>query len=96
MDWQQKFKAIRSLNPFDTSLMMRDRGDWYLHHGVERKEGGGLSGGLTSGETPEEAITQAWDWFTDPKYYIVVNAYRNNRRAVKWNGFMWEDITEEK
>jgi hypothetical protein len=95
--WLQKFKIIRSLNPMGTSLLMRDDGSWYIHQPrVERKEGGCLSGGCDSGNSPEEATEQHWRWITDPKYYIVIGAYSDNRRAVRWNGFMWEDVVEEK
>jgi len=95
MTWEQKFQAARALAPFDTSIMMRDRGDWYIsHRGIERKEGGCLSGGLTSGKTPEEAVNQYWEWLTDPKFYIVLRAGSPDRQAVSWNGFMWSAVQE--
>ena len=95
--WLQKFKIIRSLNPMGTSLLMRDDGSWYIHQsGVERKEGRCLSSGCDHGRSPEEATEQHWEWITNPEYYVVVGAMSEHRRAVKWNGFMWEDVVEEK
>lgn len=76
-------------------LKIRDNGTWYVQHsGVERKEGSCLSGSLQNGDTPEEAIEQCWKWATNPDYYLVKDAYKPERRAVKWNGFMWEDTQE--
>ena len=96
LTWIQKFQAIRSLSPSGISIAMRDRGDWYIQHrSIERKEGGCLSSGLTSGSSPEEATNQFWEWAIDPKYYMVVNAGSDRRHAVRWNGFMWEDVVEE-
>ena len=98
MDWTQKFKAIKALS-LEVSLKMRDAGDWYVStYGINRKEGSMLCGGLVSAATPEIAVNQYWDWLTNfPKseYYIVRSDYRG-RRAVKWNGFVWEDVIEEK
>jgi len=97
MTWLDKFKAIRALNPTNTCLVLRDGGTWYLsQRGVERKEGGCLSSGCDHGRTIDEAIQQHWEWITDPEYYVVIDAVGEHRRAVRWNGFMWEDVVEEK
>lgn len=97
MNWQQKALAIRSLTgAFGFSLNLRGEGDWYVSASrVSRKEGGCLSSDFTSGKTPDEAVEQWWDWATDPKYYLVTTSKEGQRRAVKWNGFMWEDVNEE-
>lgn len=95
MDWVKKFQAMRALDKFNTCLHIRDDNSWYVHQsGVERKEGGFLSSGSGNGRDPEEAVIQRWNWLTDPKYCIVINASGPKRRAVKWNGFMWEEIEE--
>jgi hypothetical protein len=77
---------------------MRKIGDWYVNHvGVERREGSLLSSGCVSGAgTPEEAVEQHWTWLTDPKYYLILGAYLEQRQAVRWNGFMWKEVEEEK
>lgn len=98
MNWKQKALALMRLTgAFNFSLVLRESGNWYVSHkGVERKEGGCLSGGCTIADTPEQAIEECWDWATDPNYYLVKGAYSDNRKAFKWNGFMWEEIEEEK
>ncbi len=94
MTYEQKFAALAALSPRPV-IHMRKPGDWYvLMSGVERKEGGCLSSGCVSEATPSLAVEAKWLWATDPKYYLVINAMRDNRRAVKWNGFMWEDVDE--
>lgn len=95
-NWQQKALAIKSLTGvFGFHLAMRGVGDWYVHHaGVSRKEGGCLVGGLQNGADPEDAVSQCWEWMTDPKFYLVKNE-NGKRRTVKWNGFMWQDVDEE-
>src|ERR1700761_3519605 len=96
MDWQQKAFAIQSLaNWQNFSIKMRGIDNWYVASSLDRKEGSCLSRGLTNGKTPEEAVNQYWDWATDPKFYLVINCYTDKRRAVKWNGFMWQDISED-
>jgi len=94
MTYEQKFAALAAISPHP-ALHMRKPGDWYvLMPGVERKEGVCLSNGCVSQPTPELAVEEKWNWATDPNYYLVINAMRENRRAVKWNGFMWEDVDE--
>lgn len=96
MNWQHKALAIQALTgPFGFSISMRKLGDWYVSHKyVSRKEGGCLSHSPQNGKDPEDAVNQCWEWMTDPKFYMV--KYEDaKRRAVKWNGFMWEDVNEE-
>lgn len=97
MTWEQKFQACNALRGgILVTLQMRAPGDWYVgNQHAERKEGGVLSGGCVTGaKTPEEAVNQHWDWLTDPKYYLVIGAYGSERKAVRWNGFMWESVNE--
>jgi len=95
MDWQQKFEACQALG--DISLRMRKVGDWYVNHqNIERRESSCLSGGCVIGaKTPEEAVEKHWLWLICPSYYIVKNAF-TDRRAFRWNGFMWTEIEEER
>lgn len=97
MNWQQKALAIQALAKYgDFSLKMRSEGNWYVSaQGVNRKEGAILSGSGISAGTPELAVVEYWKWATDPAYYLV--KFEDGKRcAVKWNGFMWEDVKEEK
>ena len=97
MDWQQKAAAIQALAGWQNfALKMRGPENWYVQHsGLEQKEGGLLSDGPQHGKTPEDAVNQCWDWMTDPEYYLVWSTYRDSRRAVRWDGFMWENVNEE-
>lgn len=94
MTYEQKFAALGAIS-FNPALHMRKPGDWYVSlSGVERKEGGCLSSGCVSEATPEMAVESKWAWAINPNHYLVINAMRDNRRAVRWNGFMWEDVDE--
>jgi hypothetical protein len=97
MNWEQKCMAIQALTGFfGFALSIRKEGDWYVSYsGLERCEGSCLSSGCCNGKTPQEAVEACWKWATNPHYYMVVHAYDPNRRAVRWNGFMWEDVDEE-
>ncbi len=94
MTWEQKLQAAQALS--ECSLKMREPGNWYVSQsGVERKEGGCLSSaGGCNGASPEVAVEEFWNWLIDHKYTIILGAYTDTRRAVKWNGFMWKDVRE--
>ena len=98
MTWEQKAVALQAaVFPGLISLRFRKEGDWYVNKaGLERKEGGCLSSGYESGKTPQDAVEQAWEWAIAPDYYLVKYVAGSTRRAVKWNGFMWEDVVEDK
>lgn len=96
MTTNQKMLALQALaDSWDAAVMIRKDGSWYVHLShVERKEGGVISSGCGTAATPDEAIDQCWAWATDPKYYMVRNAHGDDRRAFRWNGFMWEEVRE--
>jgi hypothetical protein len=101
MDWEQKFRAMQALLIFkgDAALHMRTPGDWYVGlPGVSLKKEFTLEGVSGSGNTPEEAINSAWKRLTNPGLgqYLVTRTLTNPSKAVRWNGFMWEDVAEEK
>jgi len=91
---EQKYDAMATLG--ETCIKKSTTGLWYVsQRGVERKEGGILSGGGDWKLTIEDAINARWTWLTDTKYYIVINAMdKDRRRALQWNGFMWKDVQE--
>ena len=96
MDFQQKAQALNALSLL--SIRLREGGDWYVNTGIEIKDKSMLSGVTSSSSSPEGAVNQYWDKITEqlaPRKYLVVNAYRANRRAVRWNGFMWADVFED-
>lgn len=94
VDIEQKFEAVQCLAR--ASLMMREPGNWYVSQSVEVKNGSMLEGRYGNGKTPEEAIQDHWEQLTelDPGEYIVINAASDNRKAVRWNGYMWSEVDE--
>lgn len=94
MTWEEKLAALNALS--ETVLTMREPGKW--HCSVRSAEIGGDSvlqsiGGR--GQSPEEAVLNAWAMATEwkpPKRYIALNAYSDGRRQVKWNGYMWVEV----
>jgi len=94
MDWQQKFAAIQAFaGSYETSLQMRKPGDWYVSCGMSIGGDGMLSGSYGNGTTPETAVEDHWEIYSNlPFDRYAVN--RDNLRA-RWNGFMWETISEE-
>jgi hypothetical protein len=101
MNWEQKFQAMQALLIFcgDAALHMRKPGDWYMSlGGVDIRSESSLTSVSGSGKTPQEAVEKTWENVTilKPETYIVTRSVTSPRRAVKWNGFMWEDIQEGK
>ena len=95
MSYEQMMQALKAIC-VNVGVHMRRPGDWYVvMPGVQRKEGGCLFSGCDSAKDPEAAIRSRWIWAIDPAHYLVINAYHGTRRAVKWNGFMWEEVQEE-
>jgi len=93
MNWEQKLMAIQALG--DTFLKMREPGNWYVHTtGLEVGGDGMLRGVGGDGSSPERAVEDRWEKILaiGPPLYLVINAYRDNRRQVRWNGYMWLDI----
>jgi hypothetical protein len=94
MTWEEKLQAIRSLDS-EVLLRMYRPGDWGVFTDVEIGEGGMLVGAYGKGTNPEEAVLDLWNVLvTDLKAgaVVVIRAYSPNRREVRWNGFMWEDL----
>lgn len=82
----------------EIEVKIRKPGDWYVSQNVEIKDGSMLRSVCGSGSTPQEAIENHWHDVTDdlgPRY-LVVHACGNDRRAVRWNGFMWAEVREPK
>jgi hypothetical protein len=92
VDWQQKAAALNLLSPIE--ILMRGVNDWYVSQRVEIKEKSILRSVCGNGDTPEKAISDHWDQATKnlgPDEYLVINVGSDNRRAIRWNGFMWAD-----
>ena len=104
MDWQQKAEALASLT--ELSIKFRERENrigsaepWYVSQKIDIKDGGCLVGSYGNGNTPQEAIEDHWEVLTtklNRDQYIVVRGLSDERKAVRWNGFMWADVPEPK
>jgi len=94
MKWEEKLQAIRSLDS-EVLLRMYAPGDWGVFTGIEIGGDGILTGAFGKGTTPEEAVLDLWRLIVTelkPGAVLVIRAYSPNRREVRWNGFMWEDL----
>lgn len=104
MDWQQKAEALASLG--ELSIKFRERENriggpdpWYVSQRIEIKDGPCLLGSYGNGYTPQEALEDHWETLTTrlkPDQYLVIRGLSDDRKAVRWNGFMWADVHEPK
>jgi hypothetical protein len=97
MDWQQQFAAIQAFcGHFDVSLRMRKPGDWYVSSNMGIGGDGMVSGAYGNGATPEEAVQDHWNQYSNLPHnrYATIESGDGQRRG-RWNGFMWELVTEE-
>lgn len=96
MDWQQKADALNSLSRVE--ILMRGVNDWFVSQRVYIKDGGCLNGKYGNGTTPEAALVDHWRVLVDELHngqYLVMNAISDSeRKAVRWNGHMWETVVE--
>lgn len=98
MTWEMKFSAIASLDPYGVALKIRRPGDWYISGGIETTSDRSamLSGVGGNGETPEKAVEAMWsalmEVFQAGGYIALKPMSRSERRHVRWNGYMWEDL----
>lgn len=94
MNWEQKLDALNKLD--GCSLAMLEPGKWVVRQSVEIKTRALLSGVKGHGHSPEMAVEDHWTKLTsiEPHQYLVVRAYRGDRAAARWNGFMWEPVSE--
>ena len=98
MTYEQQFSAIKALSNScpGPALHMREPGNWYLYVPCVEIGGNGLLKGVgKSGITPEYAVEHTWDELTSvvAPFFIVINAMQDDqRRQVRWNGFMWADV----
>jgi len=97
MDWQQKLQAIQAFcGHFYVSLRMRKPGDWYVSSGMGIGGDGMVSGAYGNGRTPEEAVLDHWEQYSSlPIDRYATITIDNGQRRGRWNGFMWELISEE-
>lgn len=95
MDWEQKFDALSALG--NTWLAKDVHGNWYVHQSyVEVSDGAFLHSETGRGLTPQEAVEQHWDNHVTnlPLCNTIRIGLSDNRRDVRWNGYMWVDVPE--
>jgi hypothetical protein len=95
MTWEQKLAALQAIAP--TTLNMRKPGDWYVS--AQGRDVGGdglLTASYGNGKTPQEAVEDDWRQVAELPFdkYVVVFV-RNTRKHLRWNGYMWSDLTIE-
>lgn len=97
LTWEQKLAAFQAIS--DHSLRMRKPGDWYVDATrleiKESPDSSVLVGTYGNGATPAAAVEDHWrKYVTDlaPGAYIVANAFREDRKHYRWNGFMWAEL----
>lgn len=87
MNWEQKFDALNAL--CEHTLCMRKPGDWYVSSNLTTREGGVNIGTYGNGSSPDEAVNNHWDIYTNiilGEQYISVG----DGTHAYWNGFMWK------
>lgn len=86
MNWEQKLAALQALG--DTSLRMREPGNWYVNGAGEIAQDRMLVGEYGNGATPEAAVNDHWQKFTGTGQIVRLSG----DRRVTWRGFMWADV----
>ena len=100
MHWETKLQALNALS--ECSLKMRGPGDWYVSQSAEIKDKCVLKSVCGNGLDPESAVCDHWEQMTKlkPHEYVVSRheweGETYKRAAVRWNGFMWDHVVEEK
>lgn len=94
MNWQQKAAALNALAELD--IKIREPGDWYCSQSVSIREEFVLVGTFGNGDSPEAAVDDHWKVLVEDigARYLIANDGRYNRKAVRWNGYMWADVSE--
>lgn len=98
MNFEQAMMALKAIGS-DVYVQMRHPGNWYCSvRGVEVGNGSTLRTPTASSPTPEDAVLAAFTDHTELKHdeYLVLRAMSDQRRCVRWNGFMWADHDVQK
>ena len=94
---QQKAQALNALAQI--SLVLTTDNKWVIKQDVEIKDGSILKSERGEpDDCPLKTIDKHWNKLTrlEPHQYLVTNAYGKKRKAIRWNGFMWQPIEEDK
>jgi hypothetical protein len=94
MNWEFQAAALNALAEIE--IKMRKPGDWYVSQRLDIKQKHTMVSVCGNGLDPEYAIIDHWKQAVDdlpPDQYLVARI-GDRRKAVRWNGFMWEDVIE--
>lgn len=105
MDWQEKAAALAGLT--ELAVCFREKQwriggpePWYVQQRIYIKDDCVLRGVYGNGDTPQEAIEDHWKHLVTElpanQYLVICASDSERRRAVRWNGFMWQDVPEPK
>lgn len=95
--WQHKAAALNALSPIQ--IHIRNVCDWFVNQSVEIGGDGMLTGNYGNGDSPEDAVEDHWRKLVEDlpeDRYLVIRASREDRRHVRWNGYMWQDLPVKK
>jgi hypothetical protein len=96
LTFQQKADALNALCELKLGLspLLDDARRWHASLRVEIGGDGILRGIAGHGPTPQAAVDELWRNATNipASLCLIVDAYGDDRRKVRWNGFMWVDV----
>jgi hypothetical protein len=91
-------QIVTALDALGEDLVVHCNGEraWVAFRGVEIANGTALEGVMGRGQTINAAIQDLWDKIRSlpADRWLVLGAHSDNRRAVRWNGFMWAPYIE--
>lgn len=97
---RQKLQAMKALGILTINIYGDDLDNFCaVISGIELGGDGLLTSVFGKGKNQFDAVNDLWQrltQFENGKKFVVLNAYDDkNRRNVRWNGFMWEDVPRE-
>ena len=90
MNWEQKLEALKSL--CDIRLIMRTSRDWYIDSHMEIADGVFLSGEYGNGNSPEEAVNNHWELYTNDSDIGITKLIKADEKYWYWKRFMWKEV----
>jgi hypothetical protein len=89
LNWQQKLQALNVLTPH--VLCMRKPGDWFVNSNLTIREGCVNIGTYGNGESPQEAVNDHWEIYTNLEKDEQCISVCDGTHVV-WDTFMWKQV----
>lgn len=91
--WEDRLAALQALS--EATLHMRKPGDWYVSmKSTSVSNGFILSSGAGNGATPEEAVEDIWQRYTNlAEGEVIAVGYGEERTHALWVGDGWKTWT---